>query len=258
MENARRVISKSEILDNVWDYDFERGPEHRGDLHQLPAQEGGRPGPALIHTIRRVGYTLRLPRDAMSLQKRLVALVALLLVVGLLAADVAVYASVRSFLYGQAGQHAGTGRGTRFQLSHVRGGPRHGGHRGGTLAARLCGRVPDAPRPPRTRHGSPSLWSPDSARPVADPHARHPGPAGARNLRGTSMWAATPERSGPIPAPWSWAARATPMGSTGPSRSPCLRGPWSRRSPSTRPTTPWPRCVGSSSWPAWPCSWPWA
>ena len=38
----------------------------------------------------------------MSLQKRLVALVALLLVVGLVAADVAVYASVRSFLYGQA------------------------------------------------------------------------------------------------------------------------------------------------------------
>ncbi|HXY27817.1 MAG TPA: HAMP domain-containing sensor histidine kinase [Acidimicrobiales bacterium] len=38
----------------------------------------------------------------MSLQKRLVALVALLLVVGLLVADVVIYASVRSFLYGQA------------------------------------------------------------------------------------------------------------------------------------------------------------
>ncbi|HXZ61718.1 MAG TPA: HAMP domain-containing sensor histidine kinase [Acidimicrobiales bacterium] len=38
----------------------------------------------------------------MSLQKRLVGLVALLLVVGLLVADVVIYASVRSFLYGQA------------------------------------------------------------------------------------------------------------------------------------------------------------
>ena len=38
----------------------------------------------------------------MSLQKRLVAVVALLLVLGLLAADLVTYASVRSFLYGQA------------------------------------------------------------------------------------------------------------------------------------------------------------
>jgi two-component system OmpR family sensor kinase len=38
----------------------------------------------------------------MSLQRRLVALVALLLVVGLAVADVVTYASVRSFLYGQA------------------------------------------------------------------------------------------------------------------------------------------------------------
>ena len=38
----------------------------------------------------------------MSLQKRLVAVVALLLVIGLLVADVVTYASVRSFLYGQA------------------------------------------------------------------------------------------------------------------------------------------------------------
>jgi len=38
----------------------------------------------------------------MSLQKRLVAVVALLLVVGLVVADVVIYASVHSFLYGQA------------------------------------------------------------------------------------------------------------------------------------------------------------
>src|SRR5215472_11869673 len=38
----------------------------------------------------------------MSLQKRLVAVVALLLVIGLLVADVVTYVSVRSFLYGRA------------------------------------------------------------------------------------------------------------------------------------------------------------
>ncbi len=38
----------------------------------------------------------------MSLQKRLVAVVAVLLVIGLLVADIVTYASVRSFLYGQA------------------------------------------------------------------------------------------------------------------------------------------------------------
>src|ERR1700679_1627384 len=38
----------------------------------------------------------------MSLQKRLVALGALLLVIGLLVADVVTYAEVHSFLYGQA------------------------------------------------------------------------------------------------------------------------------------------------------------
>jgi len=63
MENARRVISKSELLDNVWGYGFS------GDLNivetyisylrkKVDAFE-----PSLIHTIRRVGYTLRLPRD---------------------------------------------------------------------------------------------------------------------------------------------------------------------------------------------------
>src|ERR1700722_5087795 len=38
----------------------------------------------------------------MSLQKRLVAVVALLLVIGLAVADIGTYASVHSFLYGQA------------------------------------------------------------------------------------------------------------------------------------------------------------
>jgi two-component system OmpR family response regulator len=59
--NADRVVSKSQILDHVWQYDF------RGDMgivetyvsylrKKIDIYE-----PALIHTVRGVGYRLRLP-----------------------------------------------------------------------------------------------------------------------------------------------------------------------------------------------------
>jgi two-component system, OmpR family, response regulator len=61
MTNAGRVLSKAQILDHVWNYDF------RGDSgivesyvsylrRKVDAVE-----PRLIHTIRSVGYVLRLP-----------------------------------------------------------------------------------------------------------------------------------------------------------------------------------------------------
>jgi two-component system OmpR family response regulator len=61
MINADRVVSKSQILDHVWQYDF------RGDAgivetyisylrKKIDSYE-----PALIHTVRGVGYRLRLP-----------------------------------------------------------------------------------------------------------------------------------------------------------------------------------------------------
>ena len=61
MINADRVVSKSQILDHVWQYDF------RGDMgivetyvsylrKKIDIYE-----PALIHTVRGVGYRLRLP-----------------------------------------------------------------------------------------------------------------------------------------------------------------------------------------------------
>jgi two-component system OmpR family response regulator len=59
MENPRLVLSKTQILDNVWHYDFDGDPNvvetyvsylrRKLDAHGLP----------LIHTIRLVGYTLR-------------------------------------------------------------------------------------------------------------------------------------------------------------------------------------------------------
>jgi two-component system, OmpR family, response regulator len=63
MINADRVVSKAQILDHVWQYDF------RGDMgivetyvsylrKKIDIYE-----PALIHTVRGVGYRLRLPTN---------------------------------------------------------------------------------------------------------------------------------------------------------------------------------------------------
>src|SRR6266498_2995168 len=63
LANPRRVLSKSQILDHVWNYDF------GGDasivetyISYLRKKVDGR-GPRLIHTVRGVGYVLRLPPD---------------------------------------------------------------------------------------------------------------------------------------------------------------------------------------------------
>jgi two-component system OmpR family response regulator len=63
LENARRVISKSELLDNVWGYDFHGDPNIVETYVSYLRKKIDQREPALIHTIRRVGYTLRLPRD---------------------------------------------------------------------------------------------------------------------------------------------------------------------------------------------------
>ena len=63
LENARRVLSKSEILDNVWHYDFEGDPNIVETYISYLRKKVDRYDPPLIQTIRGVGYTLRLPRD---------------------------------------------------------------------------------------------------------------------------------------------------------------------------------------------------
>jgi two-component system, OmpR family, response regulator len=61
MANPGRVLSKAQILDHVWDYDF------RGDsgivetyIHAV-RRKIGEPRARLIHTLRGVGYVLRQP-----------------------------------------------------------------------------------------------------------------------------------------------------------------------------------------------------
>jgi two-component system OmpR family response regulator len=63
LENVRRVISKSELLDNVWGFDFQGDPNIVETYISYLRKKVDATEPALIHTIRRVGYTLRLPRE---------------------------------------------------------------------------------------------------------------------------------------------------------------------------------------------------
>ncbi|MGH9029703.1 MAG: response regulator transcription factor [Acidimicrobiales bacterium] len=63
LENARRVLSKSEILDRVWSYDFEGDPNIVETYVSYLRKKVDCFEPPLIHTTRGVGYSLRLPRD---------------------------------------------------------------------------------------------------------------------------------------------------------------------------------------------------
>jgi len=62
--NARRVLSKDQILDHVWNYDF-GGNANIVETYvsylrrKVDAEEA-----PLIHTVRGVGYSLRLPKDS--------------------------------------------------------------------------------------------------------------------------------------------------------------------------------------------------
>jgi two-component system OmpR family response regulator len=63
MLNPRRVLTGDQLLDHVWDYDF------GGDARVLETyisylrKKVDNVEPHLIHTVRGVGYSLRLPRD---------------------------------------------------------------------------------------------------------------------------------------------------------------------------------------------------
>ena len=65
MLNAGRVLSKAQILDHVWDYDFGGDANivesYISYLRRKIDTEGQ---PPLIHTMRGVGYVLRMPPQA--------------------------------------------------------------------------------------------------------------------------------------------------------------------------------------------------
>jgi two-component system, OmpR family, response regulator len=63
MLNPRRVLTRAQLLDHVWSYDF------GGDARVLETyisylrKKIDADGPPLLHTVRSVGYALRLPRE---------------------------------------------------------------------------------------------------------------------------------------------------------------------------------------------------
>jgi two-component system OmpR family response regulator len=63
MLNPRRVLTRAQLLDHVWSYDF--GGDARvleTYISYLRKKVDGE-GPPLLHTVRGVGYSLRLPRE---------------------------------------------------------------------------------------------------------------------------------------------------------------------------------------------------
>src|SRR5688572_8319080 len=64
LDNAGRVVSKAQILDRVWNYDFGGDGRIVESYIYYLRKKVDRWDPPLIHTLRGVGYTLRLPREA--------------------------------------------------------------------------------------------------------------------------------------------------------------------------------------------------
>ena len=62
--NTGRVVTRAQILDHVWQYDYAGEVGHRRHVRHPPAKKVDTVEPRLIHTVRGVGYALRSPDDA--------------------------------------------------------------------------------------------------------------------------------------------------------------------------------------------------
>jgi two-component system OmpR family response regulator len=63
LANARRVITRDQILEHVWDYTFAGNASVLETYISYLRHKIDETDPALIHTVRGVGYSLRLPPD---------------------------------------------------------------------------------------------------------------------------------------------------------------------------------------------------
>jgi two-component system OmpR family response regulator len=64
LANARRVLTRDQILENVWDYTFAGNASVLETYVSYLRQKIDAVDPPLIHTVRGVGYSLRLPSGA--------------------------------------------------------------------------------------------------------------------------------------------------------------------------------------------------
>ena len=62
LSNARHVLTREQILEHVWDYDFTSNASVLETYISYLRAKVDRFDPPLIHTVRGVGYSLRLPR----------------------------------------------------------------------------------------------------------------------------------------------------------------------------------------------------
>ncbi len=62
--NAEKVVSKTQILDRVWDYQAGGDSRIVESYISYLRRKIDKQDPPLIHTVRGVGYTLRRPRGA--------------------------------------------------------------------------------------------------------------------------------------------------------------------------------------------------
>ena len=63
LANARKVLTRDQILEQVWDYTFAGNASVLETYVSYLRHKVDAVDPPLIHTVRGVGYTLRLPRD---------------------------------------------------------------------------------------------------------------------------------------------------------------------------------------------------
>lgn len=63
LANARRVLTRDQILENVWDYTFAGNASVLETYISYLRQKVDIVDPPLIHTVRGVGYSLRLPAE---------------------------------------------------------------------------------------------------------------------------------------------------------------------------------------------------
>jgi len=64
LANARRVLTRDQILENVWEYTFAGNASVLETYISYLRHKVDAVDPPLIHTVRGVGYSLRLPPDA--------------------------------------------------------------------------------------------------------------------------------------------------------------------------------------------------
>jgi two-component system OmpR family response regulator len=64
MMNVGRVVSKQQILEHVWQYDFDGESSVVETYISYLRKKLDRLGPPMIHTLRGVGYVLRNPTRA--------------------------------------------------------------------------------------------------------------------------------------------------------------------------------------------------